>query len=136
MGGSSGPSEAQAVAVEVGVVGEQGTRCQSDCARTCRQDGRRVVNADGIVVDRIDGEADCRRRAADGAVVGRESEGIRAVIIGEGRVGIGAVGVEIERAVGWARAEAIGQGIVVRIGGGNGAMQRHVFVGHLRRRIG
>ena len=79
------------------------------------------------VVDGGDGDADRLGGGSAVAVVNGHGKAIGAGIVGVWRISEGAVGVHRDRAVGGLRVQAVGQRIVVDVGGGDAAGNRRVL---------
>ncbi len=80
------------------------------------------------VIDRVDRNIDGRRRAAVDAVIDAEGKAVGAVIVGRWRIGIGAVGIDNDVAVGAIGAKRKGQRVVFGVGAGQGAVEDIVLI--------
>src|ERR1700755_68086 len=120
MGGSGHLDCGHAGSVDVGVVGQH--VAVEGGVLEC---GHRVVVGHRSVVDRVDGDGDGGDIAVDGAVVEFVCERVGAGVVEGGRVGVGAVGVEVQRSVG----DSADQGGGERVPVGVSVVRQDVAVG-------
>src|SRR5581483_7713052 len=88
------------------------------------------------VVDRVHRQGDRGGVGVEVPVVGLEREAVRPVVVGGGRVGVGAVGVEHQAAVGRSAHHGVGQAVAVDVAGGHAGVEHRLLVDRRRGGVG
>ncbi len=117
--------DGQHIAVDVGVIGQQGRDRDREDAPARDRGGVRID--DRRIVHRRDGQAHGPGVGGELAIVSQEGEAVGAVVVGDRRVQIGAVLVEGQRPVLGPGEPGVGQDRIVHIGGHGLAADAGVF---------
>ena len=121
--GRGGDRQGQGVAIRVRIIGQH-----VHVNRLIDIGLRAVISRHRRRVDHIDGDGDGGGIGIQAAVVGLEGKTVGAVIPRGRGVGIGTVRGQIEAPVGRGAHHGIGQGVAIRVGGGDRAVQGRVLI--------